>query len=416
MASMKDSGIEWIGDIPEDWSVCRLAKTGAYINGNAFKPEDWADEGLPIIRIQDLSGSNDSPNYFKGQAHPKYLIHNGDVLVSWAATLAAYRWTGGDAWLNQHIFKVVPSKSMDTTYLFYLLAASMEHLDSGDKHGIMMQHLTLRMFNHCLVPLPSYVQQRAIGRALERDCSQIDATSNTLEAQISTLERYRASVIHEAVTRGLDPTAPTKPSNVDWIGEIPQGWDIKPFKRVASVVANLVEPSNYPDLIEIDPENIESGTGRLTDIRTVEEVGAISAKQLFSKGQIIYSKIRPALNKVVIAPEDGLCSADMYPIATQHNVRWLLYVMRSDIFVNQTSLISSRVAMPKINVDQLGALKIPVPLIDEQAVIADYLDTRTAAIDAVIATKRKQLDVLKQRRQSLIYEYVTGKRRVGEEG
>ena len=416
MANMKESGVEWVGEIPEEWGGCVPLR---FCDGQDSKTSQF-DAGKPYIALENVeswTGNILLANEVDQVDSTVATFSSDDVLFGKLRPyLAKVVRPSGAGQCSTELLPIQPKEHV-RDYLFWLLINKglINTIDSMT-YGVKMPRTSWGQIGSIGVPVPPKEEQQAIAALLDQKCAAIDATTNTLETQISTLERYRASVIHEAVARGLDPTAPTKPSSVDWIGNIPQGWEIKPFKHVASVVANLVEPSNYPDLIEIDPENIESGTGRLTDVRTVEEVGAISAKQLFSKGQIIYSKIRPALNKVVIAPEDGLCSADMYPIATQHNVRWLLYVMRSAIFVSQTSLISSRVAMPKINVDQLGALKIPVPLIDEQAAIADYLDARTAAIDAAIATKRKQLDVLKRRRQSLIYEYVTGKRRVGEEG
>ena len=104
MRKMKDSGIEWIGEIPEGWEVSKLKYLGRYVNGYPFKPDDWGDKGKPIIRIQDLTGSNDSPNYYDGDIDAKYHIKNGDILVSWAATLDAFIWNKGDGLLNQHIF------------------------------------------------------------------------------------------------------------------------------------------------------------------------------------------------------------------------------------------------------------------------------------------------------------------------
>ncbi len=99
---MKDSGIQWIGSIPSDWSISRLKYIGQYINGYAFKPEQWGDKGKLIIRIQDLTGSNDNPNYYDGEIDEKYYVKNGDILVSWAATLAAFIWNKGDGLLRKH--------------------------------------------------------------------------------------------------------------------------------------------------------------------------------------------------------------------------------------------------------------------------------------------------------------------------
>ncbi len=435
MGAMKDSGVEWIGEIPAEWKTTPFKFLLLNNDGGVWGDEP-KDDGKDCVVLrsteQTVDGnwriSNPAMRSMAGVAQSEnYILEAGDLLITKSSgslehigktTLFEKETYNRPCRYSNFMQRLRLIRKCIPRYYWYLL-----NCDVSRAQFVYLQNSTIGLGNisasaigQVLFPFPPKHEQNEIAAFLDKSCAAIDATVETLETQLSTLERYRSSVIHEAVTRGLDPTAPTKPSGIDWIGDFPQGWETMPFKYVASVVANLVEPSKYPQLIEIDPENIESGTGRLVNVRTVEEVGAISAKQLFAKGQIIYSKIRPVLNKVVIAPEDGLCSADMYPIATRHNARWLLYLMRSDVFVGQTELISNRVAMPKINVDQLGALKIPVPPVEQQAAIANFLDARTAAIDAVIETKRRQLDVLKRRRQSLIYEYVTGKRRVCEEG
>ena len=148
-----------------------------------------------------------------------------------------------------------------------------------------------------------------------------------------------------------------KDSGVAWIGEIPADWQIVKFSRIASVKCNLVAPDDYLELPQISPENIEKGSGKLLSYKTVEESGIISGNHLFHKGQLLYSKIRPKLNKVCIAPFPGLCSADMYPIESKQNIRFLMYCMLSDAFVGQVSMITEdRVKMPKINQDELSSL------------------------------------------------------------
>ena len=187
------------------------------------------------------------------------------------------------------------------------------------------------------------------------------------------------------------------------------------FKYVASIDADLVDPAKYADMPQVSPENIVSNTGELVDVRTVEEVGVDSWNQRFFTGQIIYSKIRPALNKVTIAPFDGLCSADMYPISTKLPTRYLMYFMLSDAFVSQTIEVSNiRVKMPKVNQEELKNFIVVTHPQDAMLQIAEYLDERCEIIDAVLRQKRMQQDTMQRQKQSLIYEYVTGKKRVEE--
>lgn len=398
MAAMKYSGAKWIGDIPKEWCITRLKDQLKINNGKEIDN----DEGkIPVY------GSGGA---FKWT--DKVLCNEPALLLGRKGTVDRPLLVKEPFWTVDTMFYSTLKNEACLDYLYFCSTCfDYKYFQTGST----LPSMTQTDLGSILLPWPCVNEQYVIASYLNRKCMIADKAIMTLESQISTLERHRSSVIHEAVTCGINPQAPTKQCSLDWFSAIPKEWDVSPFKYIANVDANLVNPEEYPDLLEIDPENIESNSGRLLNVRTVAEVGAISAKQLFSKGQIIYSKIRPALNKVAIAPDRGLCSADMYPIKTSANVRWLSYAMRDTTFVSQTTLESGRVAMPKINVQALGKIWIAVPPIEEQAAIADYLDARTAAIDAVLDTKRKQLDILKRRRQSLIYEYVTGKRRVIEE-
>lgn len=427
MGTMKDSGVEWIGKIPEDWTVCRISQTGHYINGFAFKPDDWGEDGLPIIRIQDLSGSNDSPNYFNGQIDKKYLVHHGDLLVSWAATLDAYRWQGDDAWLNQHIFKVINADGIDEKFLRWLLATAIRHLDSGNKHGIMMQHLTWGMFAHCPVPLPPFQYQSLLGKTLDKYCGRIDRATVLLEKEISTLERYRASVIHEAVTRGLDPAAPTKPSGVDWIGDIPEGWDVRPLGYLGSFQNGISKDGasfgegfpfvSYGDVYKNRtlPREVKGLVKSNADERVRYSV---------KRGDVFFTRTSETAAEIAFSStcfttiENATFAGFLIrfrPNTENLDIRFSSYYFRDEGLRNYFVKEMMIVTRASLGQQLLKRLPVLLPPLKEQAAIADYLDARTAAVDAVLDTKRKQLDVLKRRRQSLIYEYVTGKRRVSKE-
>ena len=227
------------------------------------------------------------------------------------------------------------------------------------------------------------------------------------------MEEYKKSVITEAVTKGLNPDAEMKDSGIEWIGQIPKEWEVIRFKYIAIVKSNLVAPIRYMNYPQIAPDVIEKNTGKIISHRSVEEANVDSWNHLFYKGQILYSKIRPVLNKVIIAPYDGLCSADMYPISAKENVRFLQYIMLSAFFVKQVDLVTrDRIKMPKINQDELGNILLVWTSKEEQQQIADFLDSKCSEIDSLIADKKRQLDILADYKKSLIYEYVTGKKEV----
>ena len=157
--------------------------------------------------------------------------------------------------------------------------------------------------------------------------------------------------------------------------DLPESWEWVRFFSVADIVTNLVRPEEYADYMHIAPDNIEKATGTLFECHTVQQDKVVSPNHLFYKGQIIYSKIRPLLRKAVIAPFDGLCSADMYPLNTAINRKYLLRYMLSDAFNLQVATaMSSRVKMPKINQDELSKILIPIPPMQEQERIVSRIE------------------------------------------
>jgi type I restriction enzyme S subunit len=201
-------------------------------------------------------------------------------------------------------------------------------------------------------------------------------------------------------------------SGVEWLGEIPAHWRVKKWRYCCYVTEGQVAPEDerYRDRIMIAPNHIESGTGRILFTETADEQGAISGKYLVKPGDLIYSKIRPALNKVCIAAGDWLCSADMYPVkvtASDLRARYLLYFMLSEPFVRLMVDESMRVAMPKVNREKLAACPLLIPAPSEQDAIAAFLDRETAQIDALVARKERVIDLLEEKRAALVTQAVT---------
>jgi type I restriction enzyme, S subunit len=195
------------------------------------------------------------------------------------------------------------------------------------------------------------------------------------------------------------------------LSSIPQHWDSARFQRYVDVAEGQVNPEDHPysEMLLVAPNHIESATGRLLELETATEQGAESGKYWCNAGDVVYSKIRPALRKVCIAPEDCLCSADMYPLRSHTRLTnpYLFWLLLSEEFSAVAVLESQRVAMPKINRETLNAVRLPLPPDDEQAAISSFLDVETSKIDGLVSEQRRLIELLKEKRQAVISHAVT---------
>ena len=415
---MKHSGIEWIGEIPKEWNISKLKQLGIYINGYAFKPEDWTDSGKPIIRIQDLTGSFTNPNYYNGTIDNRYLITKGDILVSWAATLDAFIWEKEDGWLNQHIFKAVPDSSMNTRYFFWLIKVAMDNMNNDNKHGIVMQHVTIGLFGNFIVGVPPLSEQQKIANYLDKVCGEVDEMIALQEQMIEELKAYKQSVITEAVTKGLNPDFPMKDSGIDWIGKIPVNWNVKRLKYVSTISRGLFNHrprnderyygGNYPFIQTGDVARankyIESYSQTLSDL-------GIAVSKLFPKGTLTMT-IAANVGDVSILGFDAYFPDSVLGIVPYSDINnmYLYYVLKAmKTELENAAIISTQL---NLNVERVYNMETTIPPLSEQQFIASYLDEKCAEIDALISIKQEKIEELKDYKKSVIYEYVTGKKEV----
>ena len=417
---MKDSGVEWLGEIPAHWKISRLKYVGNYVNGYAFKPEQWGDKGKLIIRIQDLTGSNNKPNYYDGEIDQKYYVKKGDILVSWAATLDAFIWNKGEGLLNQHIFKANNNGELvEYNFFFYLLKVAMEYMNNDNKHGIMMQHVTLNVFGNFIVPVPPLDEQQRIATFLDGKCARIDSVIEKTRASIEEYKKLKQSLITRAVTKGIRPARPMKHSGVEWIGDIPSDWKVIKLKYVA-----LFQPScdtskltEETEITYTPMECIKNGYF----INNVTTYGNV-AKSLtpYNDGDIVLAKVTPCFENGNIAVMEnlssgfGLGSSELfvlrpYSIAT----RYLFYWLQNNLFMQQgCATMTGTGGLKRVSPYFVKNSFVTYPPLEEQKEIARYLDEKTAAIDLVVGKKNQLVTELERLKKSLIFEYVTGKKAV----
>ena len=329
--------------------VC-LGDIAEFINGVAFKPEDWGTEGKPIIRIQNLNNPTKEYNYTKREVRGTNIARRGDLLVSWSASLGVYEWNGQDACINQHIFKVVPNEKIDKDYLKRALELSIVEMES-QVHGATMKHITRGKFLGNKIPLPPIEEQRRIASILDKAEELRQKRQHTIEKLDQLLQATFIDMFGDPVSN-------------------PKGWDKKLLSDLVTIDAPLVEPmeKEFENLLHYGPDRISKDSGKLLPALTAKEDMLISKKFLCDDRHILYSKIRPYLNKVAMVQEKCLCSADVYPVEpkSQLTKHFLWHILRSKSFLDHAETFSNRANIPKINRNQFLQYECIVPTMEAQ--------------------------------------------------
>lgn len=414
-AEYKDSKTPWMGAVPSHWTLERAKWSFALRNerGNdtpvllaatqkyGMYPQDLIEGVVKVAEGTDVQ-------QFR-------TVHKGDFVISLRSFQGGFERSDYEGVCSPAYQVFFANDTWNTDYLKYLFknelfVDAMNSLTVGIREG---RNIKYEDFANSILAIPPISEQEAIAAFLDEKIVNIDSVIAEAKASIEEYKSWKASIIYEAVTKGLDPNVEMKDSGVEWIGMMPTNWQCLRFKFATNIKANLVDPQDYPDYPQVAPDNIVKDAGILLPCNSVSESGVISWNHLFYKGQILYSKIRPTLNKAVIAPFDGLCSADMYPIETTQNTMFMLYVILSKYFVQQVALCTAdRVKMPKINQEELANIQIALPHIVEQEIIANHLNVQCARFDSLISEKEALISDLEAYKKSLIFEVVTGKRKV----
>jgi len=406
-AKYKASGVEWLGEVPEHWELVRLKSIFQLVTEKATERH----HPLGLENIEGWSGRLiETESEFEGDG---VRFETGDLLFGKLRPYLAKLHVAveqGEAVGDFHVMR--PKRTLKARYGFYqLIRREVISLIDGSTYGAKMPRVGWDFLSDLPALLPPASEQTNIILFLDRETAKIDALVAEQERLIALLKEKRQAVISHAVTKGLDPNAPMKESGVEWMGKVPQHWGVIPLKRCCRIPNGLVDPTvgRYATLSLIAPNHVQSGTGRLLEVETADDQGAISGKYHFAEGTVLYSKIRPALRKACVAPFEGLCSADMYPIySTKITPRLLLYQLLSDYFSSFAILSSDRVAMPKVNRETIGDFPMVVPPSAEQEVIVRYVDEAVAEIDRLGDRSVKVIERLRERRTALITAAVTG--------
>lgn len=379
----------------------KLGEIGTYINGCAFKPEDWKTSGIPIIRIENLNNSKAAYNYYQGEFEEKYKVTNGDILVSWSASLDAYVWNNGEAVLNQHIFKVIPNDEVvDRDFLFFLLKKAIKGLTEL-VHGATMKHVTKPVFENFEVSFPENKKiQREWVKNLENNLTEIEKAK---EATIKTKQDLQA-ISNKQQKRALEildelPRVPL----IDYLEGIEAGKSIKTTEllakrdelgvlKVSAVSWDIFQPDEAKSVIDgynpPDIHRVKKGDLIISRANTLELVGAVVLVEDDYPNRLLSDKTLRLITKNDIIPE------------------YLLYILklpeaRKHIEENATGTSNSM-----RNISQKTISTIPIPQADkyQQRVIIELMQLTRAELKKSEAAVKLILDDLELLPNKLLQE------------
>ena len=428
----KDSGIAWIGEIPEHWEV-RTLKTmlsglqdgthGTFENIISnyllLSAKNITDNGLQFSDLERTISEND----YKAIVSNGYP-QKGDILLCCVGTIGRcciYNYDKIYAFQRSVSF-LRTNKNESNSFLLYLLRSQICTTQflmlarTSAQSGIYLSTLA-----NLIIVTPSLFEQQSIAAYLDQKCGEIDELITLQEEMITKLQSYKQSVITEAVTKGLDKNVPLKDSGIEWIGEIPEHWNVRTLKTMLSglqdgthgTFENII--SNY---LLLSAKNITDNGLQFSDLeRTISEndYKAIVSNGYPQKGDILLCCVG-TIGRCCIYNYDKIYafqrSVSFLRTNKNESNRFLLYVLRSQICTTQFLMLARTSAQSGIYLNSLANLIVVTSPLSEQQSIADYLDKKCSEIDELISIKQQKIEKLKEYKKSLIFECVTGKRKV----
>ena len=416
----KDSGIEWIGQIPKEWEVNKIGNLyqvrNEKVSDKDYPPLSVTMNGI-VPQLETAAKTNNGDD--------RKLVCKGDFAINSRSdrrgSCGVSQYDGSVSLINT-ILK--PRGSMNPQYynwLFHTELFADEFYRWG--HGIVDDLWTTRwqeMKNISIVS-PSLYEQQKIADYLDKVCGEVDEMVALQETMIEELKAYKQSVITEAVTKGLNPNAPMRNSGIDWIGEIPEHWEVQPFKWIlrkplqyGANESGVLYDDSLPRYVRIT--DILNNSLR-EDLQKQSLTDEQAEGYILEDDDILFARSGGTVGKAFIYKKEyGRCAFAGYLIRAQIKAHccpnYVYYYTQSQSYDEWKRQIFIQATIQNIGADRYSLMELPVPPLSEQRTIASYLDTKCSEIDSLIALKQAKIEELKEYKKSVIYEYVTGKKEV----
>lgn len=400
----KDSGIEWVGYIPENWVTITFKYLISESNAGEVIDKNYWNVGRELLytcqKIPIYSDFQKFPKNKKTQKEDLLLTRNGTPYIHLPKEGSIYSNVVQRVKLTENCYK---------DYVVYYLKFASKYLKGN---GDIIESFNMDMWKNIMFSLPSLNEQKNISVYLNKKTIQLDELISKKQQLIELLKEKRQIMITEAVTKGLDDNAEMKDSGIEWIGAMPKHWELKKLKyktKLKSIKANENDKTKkYTGL-----ENVESWTGRHihNNLENQEEVGDTS--NLYDNGDLLFGKLRPYLAKCVITECEGRCSSEFLILKTvNYETKFLQYIMLTPLFIDLINSSTYGVKMPRASWDFVSNISLTVPPIKEQLKIVNFLNKKTVQFDSLIEKINKEIQLLEEKKQVMIYEAVTGKKKI----
>ena len=433
---MKDSGIEWIGEIPRHWDVRPIKNSFSIVSGStpdSDKAEYWEGD-IPWITPADFktidkytSGGSRFITEKGYDSCSTNMIPKGSIIFSKRAPIGSVVINKIDLCTNQGCLSCIKNDKTDSAYFYYLMSIYDDVFNLFGS-GTTFKEISATTFGDFILPLPPLVEQQLVSSFLDSKCAEIDKAIDATKASIEEYRKLRQAIITETVTKGLDPDVEMKDSGIEWIGEIPATWTSMPTKNMfligkgLSITKDNLEETGVPT-ISYRQIHAKYNTGTHLDdrmFRYVNESYLQSNKQsLVHKGCFVFADTSEDLEgcgNCVYADREGEFFAGyhtvtLFPKECEDN-KYFAYLFRTNEWRRQIRSVLTEVKVYSVSQKIIRRTSMIIPPASEQKEICSYLDSKCSEIDSLIKSKEKLIEELTAYRKSLIYEYVTGKKEV----
>lgn len=418
MREMKDSGIEWVGAIPQDWQLSKIGslytQRNEKVSDKDYQPLSVTMQGI-LPQLATAAKTDDGDN--------RKLVRVGDFAIN---SRSDRRGSCGISPLDGSVSLIniilTPRTAMHPGYynwLFHTTLFADEFYKWG--HGIVADLWTTRWqeMKSITVPVPEYAEQERIAAFLDAECAEIDTVLEKTRASIEEYKKLKQAVITQAVTKGIRGDRPMKDSGIEWIGDIPAEWTASKIKYCTEF-APLCNTSHLSEDSVVTFTPMECIKNGYFENREAHFSALSSSYTQYQDGDIVFAKVTPCFENGNIAIMQGLSagvgfgSSELFVIRPQSiNTEFIFYYLQNDIFKQYAcATMTGTGGLKRVSSTFVRNYSVFIPCNEEQLEIVRYLNEKCSGIEVLIAKKQQYLTEIENYKKSLIYEYVTGKREV----